>query len=204
MNKLTDQHNPPDAPDERVEFFQNLQAMKPHAIRALASRVASYLSSISARDLLSKEDKEEVINDALLITLKKIGEGFFVPTQADPATFAIAVAKNLIGNRLQKNRHSSLPTEKIQHLPTIDFDPEKILQNKEREKLLDQVLDQLGEPCRQIILLRYFEGIADEEAVSRQFVPFSSADSLKTKRSKCLKTLSELMKLHKDVLSSLL
>lgn len=182
-----------DAAGEREQFFQRLKALEPLAIRHLAQKVGSFLSIVPIRDLINAEDREEITNDAVFITLKKILEESFKPTQADPATFAIAVAKNLVGNFLQKKRIPTASLYGIKDIPEIDVTPEELLQNVEREKLLGRMLDRLEEPCRQIILLRYFHEIPDEEAVRQKLVPYSTADSLKSKRSRCLKELAKLI-----------
>lgn len=188
---------PGDPLQEKERFFQRLKNMEHQAISQLAKSVGSFLSTAPIRDAVSVEDREEIVNDAVFITLKKIVEGLFVPTEATPATYAIAVAKNLVRNRIQKKHLPTSPLDDFGHLPDIGLDPEKLLQNKEREKLLGQLLDQLGDPCRHIILLRYFEEVPDQEAVNRQLAPFSSTDSLKNKRSKCLKILADLVRRHK-------
>lgn len=179
-----------------AQLFQGLKNMERHAIRFLGDRIRAYLETMRVRNMISMEDCEEITNDAVFITLKKIGEGLFVPAQAEPTTFAIAIAKNLIGNRLQKKQLQTVSLEHSQHLPALDFDPEKSLQNKEREILLGQMLDRLGDPCRQIILLRYYDELPDDDVVTQKLTPFSTTDSLKTKRAKCMKLLANLFRRH--------
>lgn len=199
MDKLTDKDSANnDADEDRRQFFQRLQALEPSAIRHLAQRIDSFLSTASIRNLVDAEDRKEITNDAVFITLKKIREGAFQPTQAAPATFAIAIARNLVGNRLQKKQIKTDSLHAIKEAPGIDFSPEELLQNKEREKMLGQLLNQLDDSCRQIILLRYFDEISDEEAVRQKLTAHTTTDSLKSKRSKCLKAMAKLMEPYKN------
>ena len=68
--------------------------------------------------------------------------------------------------------------------------------------MLGQLLNQLDDSCRQIILLRYFDEISDEEAVRQKLTAHTTTDSLKSKRSKCLKALAKLMEPYKNRLFS--
>jgi RNA polymerase sigma factor (sigma-70 family) len=184
---------------EKAVFYQSLKDLEPAAIRHLAQRIAAFLPSLSASAVLTTEDREELVSDAVFITLQKIGNGQFILQEADPATYAIAVAKNLLGNHLQKKRIETAPLENLTGLPASEFDPEKYLQLKEREALMDSMLDKLEELCRQLILLRYYEEISDEEAIAQKRTPYSNTDSLKVQRSKCLKKLAELVRKHKKL-----
>ncbi len=184
---------------DKTGFYQSLKKHEPPAIRHLAQRVGAFLNGSPSSGFLTNEDKEELVNDAVFITLKKIGDGQFILNDADPATYAIAVAKNLVGNRLQKRRMDTSPIETLTNLPASDLDPEKYLQRKEREELLGRLLDQLEDTCRQLIRLRYYEEMSDDEAIAQKRTPYSNVDSLKVQRSKCLKKLAEMVRKQKDM-----
>lgn len=185
--------------DEKKMFFQNLRNLDPGAIRHLAQRIGTFLSSLSASGILTTEDKEELINDATFITLQKIGNGQFELRDADPATYAIAVAKNLVGNFIQKKRIETAPIETLSNISSDELDPEKYFQAKEREIMVGALLDKLDAPCKQLILLRYYEEISDEEAIAQKRTLYSNTDSLKAQRSKCLKKLGQIARKHKEL-----
>ncbi len=189
---------PPKESDESPEAF--LRGLKNHeqaAIGQLAIAVGCFLQSANYNGYLSPEDLEGVVNDAVFITLKKIRDNQFVLKDAAPATYAIAVAKNLIGNRLQKRKIQTASLEEAMSLPSIDFDPECYILQKEKEVLLGTLLDKLEEPCRRIILFRYYEKLTDEEVVQQKLAEYSNAKSLKVQRCKCLKKLAAMLRGHR-------
>ncbi|MFN0214056.1 MAG: RNA polymerase sigma factor [Saprospiraceae bacterium] len=185
--------------DEKAVFYQKLKDLESNAIRQLARRVGDFLPGLSASVYLSMEDREELVSDAVFITLQKIGNGQFELKDADPATYAIGVLKNLVGNRLQKKRIETAPLENLMDLSASELDPEKYLQRKEREELMDSLLNKMEDLCRQLILLRYYEEISDDEAIAQKRTPYLNVDSLKVQRSKCLKKLAGLVRKHREL-----
>jgi len=184
--------------DESPEaFLQSLKHLEQAAIQQLSRKVGGFLLSNNYNGHLSPEDLEEVVNDAVFITLKKIRDDQFNIKEASPATFAIAVAKNLIGNRLQKRKIQTTSLEEVFGLPSADFDPECYLHQKERDMLLGALLDKIEEPCRRLILLRYYERLTDEEVIQQKLTEYSNAKSLKVQRCKCLKKLAVILHGHK-------
>lgn len=193
-----DDHSPRKELGEKTEaFFQSLKNQEHDAIRQLAKQVGNFLTSLRGNLGLSTEDLEEIVNDSVLITLQKIRDGQFVLRDATPTTYAIAVAKNLAGNRMQKKRMTTTPLENFLDIPSGEFTPESYLLQKEKEVLLDALLVSLEESCRRLILLRYFEKVSDEEAILQNLTTFSNAKSLKVQRCKCLKKLAVMLHKHK-------
>ncbi len=69
--------------------------------------------------------------------------------------------------------------------------PDAQLMNTERTAVVRQALDQLGEPCHEIIELRYFADLSYEEiAASLQLNPKTVSSRL----SKCLDRLEEIVR----------
>jgi hypothetical protein len=55
-----------------------------------------------------------------------------------------------------------------------------------------QLLGNLGQPCEQVVRLHHIEGYSDEEVVNQKMTKYSTTDSLKMKRSDCMKKLIQL------------
>ena len=178
-------------------FLDRLKNQDTEAIQRLAEAVQAFLLSKNQNGLLSNEDVEEVVNDAVFITIQKIQGGQFILKDALPTTYAIAVAKKLVGNRLQKQKIQTTALEATIDFPSPELDPENYALLKEREELLGTFLNKLEEHCRQLILLRYYEKITDEGAIQQKLTPYSNAKSLKVQRCKCLKKLAGMLEEHK-------
>jgi RNA polymerase sigma-70 factor (ECF subfamily) len=67
--------------------------------------------------------------------------------------------------------------------------PDAALLSAERAELLQQALDELGEPCREIVQLRYFGDLSYDE-ISRALK--LNPKTVSSRLSKCLDRLEEI------------
>ena len=82
----------------------------------------------------------------------------------------------------------SAGTHKVNPLATGNYDFEK----DRKETIVRQVVKQLVEPCKTILEMRYFQKFSFEEMLGK-VVGYSSINTLRNRRQKCIKTLeSEL------------
>ena len=93
-----------------------------------------------------------------------------------------------MATRTQKNTTETL--ENQHHLADsgIETDSKRI----EATELVRLLLGHLGQPCEQIIRLQHIDGYSDEEVVQQKLTKYSTTDSLKMKRSDCMKKLIQL------------
>ena len=179
-------------------LFDNLKKQEADAIRHLGQRVGAFLPTLSGYARLPLEDREELVSDAVIVTVGNIGKGKFTFEDTDPVTYAIAVAKNLLFNRLRKKKLDTVSIENVTHLP--GFDPEANDQKKEQQLIIGAMLDKLEDPCRQLIRWRYYDNLKDEEIMERKLSHFTTLNSLKSQRCKCLKKLSDMAREYRHLL----
>ena len=190
--KIQMENQPSAANSSNEVLFQGLKRLDSTAIRQLSEKLSCCIKSITRIYLLPKEDIEELKNDAIVITLKKITEGEFIYQGPHPVAFTIVVFKGLLNNRLRKKNRNTVSMEFLEE--TVSFDPEQYFIRKETEKIIAEVLQELGEKCEQIIRLRYFDCLQDREVIDRKLTEYQTVNSLKSKRSQCLKKLAILLK----------
>jgi len=123
---------------------------------------------------LTWEDAEEICQEVFLSVIKNL-DSFHGHSQFQTWVFRIATnkARDYRQHRQALKRGGgqttiSLQADKPDNGPPIDPPaiapgPDAVLMNTERISLLHQALDQLGEPCREIIELRYFGDLSYEE-----------------------------------------
>jgi RNA polymerase sigma-70 factor (ECF subfamily) len=75
--------------------------------------------------------------------------------------------------------------------PSSSPGPDAMLLNAERLRLLHQALDALGEPCREIIDLRYFGDLSYEEISAALEL---NQKTVSSRLSKCLDRLDEIVR----------
>lgn len=177
---------------EKKAFFQSLARAERAAIRELAKKISYGINQATSRAGLQPQDAEELLNDTIVITISNIKQGKFKFMDFSPASYASGVARRLIANRIRTKKPR---TEEVTDLPLVsDLNPEKYMKDKERQAIVGQLLAKLGETCRKLIRLKYFEQKKDKEIIENKWADFSSINSLKSKRSQCMKKLAGMAK----------
>jgi RNA polymerase sigma-70 factor, ECF subfamily len=148
----------------------------------------------------SREDVEEICQEVFLSVIRNLG-GFHGGSQFQTWLFRIATNK---ARDYRQRQHAakrggsqapiSLQAEDPESGLTLDppgntTPPDLALMNAERVALAHQALDQLGEPCREIIELRYFGDLSYDE-ISRALD--LNPKTVSSRLSKCLDRLEEI------------
>jgi RNA polymerase sigma-70 factor (ECF subfamily) len=148
----------------------------------------------------SREDVEEVCQEAFLAVIRSL-KSFHGGSQFQTWLFRIAANK---ARDYREHQHAakrgggqtplSLHAEDPETGLTIDPPstapaPDADLMNVERVELVREALDRIGEPCREIIELRYFGDLSYEE-LSRELR--LNPKTVSSRLSKCLDRLESI------------
>lgn len=148
----------------------------------------------------NREDTEEICQEVFLSVIKNI-DSFHGDSQFQTWLFRIAAnkARDFREKRLAAKRgggHTtvSLQAEDPESGLTIDPPagtpaPDELLINAEQMVLVRESLDQLGEPCREIVELRYFGDLSYEELSTTLSL---NPKTVSSRLSKCLDRLEEI------------
>jgi RNA polymerase sigma factor (sigma-70 family) len=172
-----------------ASLMRGLHAEEPEAIRCLSDKIASAVHSIGRKYSLSAEDIKELHIDAIVVMIQKIREGAYRFMGFAPSTYAIKVAGMLARNyqRASRNRYT-LPLESAVHLQ----DGEEALAALLQVDLLERLLSKLDERCRTLITLKFLKGLKDQEVLDQHLTAYTTLDSLKNNRARCMKKLSQM------------
>jgi RNA polymerase sigma-70 factor (ECF subfamily) len=145
----------------------------------------------------TREDVEEICQEVFLSVVRNLSS-FKGASQFQTWLFRIASnkARDFRERRLAAKRGGGQPTLSLQaedpqagltlDPPSHAPGPDEALMSAERQQLLRLALDQLGEPCREILELRYFGDLSYEElATTLKLNPKTVSSRL----SKCLARL---------------
>jgi|SRR5215471_17954313 len=148
----------------------------------------------------TREDTEEICQEVFLSVIKNL-ESFNGQSQFQTWLFRIAANK---ARDYRERQHAakrgggqtplSLQAEDPENGLTLDPPsvapgPDALLINAERSGLVQQALEQLGEPCREIVELRYFGDLSYDE-ISRSLD--LNVKTVSSRLSKCLDRLEEI------------
>lgn len=131
------------------------------------------------------EDVEDVLQDATIAVWEKIRNNS-LQLNAKLSTYVFAVARNQWLKKLNKMSRM---------VQMNDIHTEKLTDNTDNLEVRDihlvrQVMEHLGDKCRKILTLFYFDGL-DMNSIAEE-LEYNSADTAKAKKHQCFKQLQEL------------
>ena len=151
---------------------------------------------------LSREDVEEISQETFLSVIKSL-KSFKGGSQFQTWLFRIAVNKTRDYQARQRaakrgggqvpislqapEAESGLPPDPPSHLPG----PDSQVMNHEQMLLIRKALDELGDPCRDVIELRYFGDLSYEEIASSLNL---NPKTVSSRLSRCLDRFEELVR----------
>jgi RNA polymerase sigma-70 factor (ECF subfamily) len=149
----------------------------------------------------SREDAEEICQEAFLSVIKNI-DSFAGGSRLQTWIFRIAANKardcrerQLAAKRGGGQAHVSLQAENPEtklalDLPSALPGPDALLMNAESLAQMGSALELLGEPCREIVHLRYFGDLSYEEIAGELKL---NPKTVSSRLSKCLDRLEEIV-----------
>ncbi|HTX17882.1 MAG TPA: sigma-70 family RNA polymerase sigma factor [Bacteroidota bacterium] len=138
----------------------------------------------------SREDAEELLQDAVVILWEKVRREEY-EYRAKLSTFILATVKNLWFRRLAQRRREHRDQEFVEAAPNDEPSPLEELIEGEDAKIVGDALRRLGEPCRTLLLLFYWEELSLEQIGMK--MGFANADTVKSKKYQCKKGLEGLL-----------
>lgn len=157
--------------------------LRDKAIRQLYDQTEKSILSVLGKMGLEKMEIEETTDDALIICIDNICRGKF-RRNASLNTYIVGIAKNCALNLLRKNqRRRNLDMEESNETA---LSPEDLVLIQEKRNELHLALDELGDPCRQLLLL-WAGDYAYREII--EIMEYKSENSAKVQKYKCLKRL---------------
>ena len=136
------------------------------------------------------DDADDILQEAVVVLWERIRAGRF-EASARLETFVYATARNLWLRRLARARRevsAALDDDAIenQEPPVL----ETMIQ-EEGSRIIADALESLGDPCRTLLILFYWEERPMEEIAG--MLGFANADTAKSKKYQCKKALEQLI-----------
>ncbi|MFT5600894.1 MAG: RNA polymerase sigma factor (sigma-70 family) [Flavobacteriales bacterium] len=137
----------------------------------------------------SKEDGQDIFQDALLILCKKVWEGNFKLT-SKLDTYLYSVCYNIWRNQ-SKDLASSKLTNELPEEFAVDDDLQLLLQKESKIKQVEEVLQKLGNPCLELLTLFYHSALRVKEIVKK--MGYKTENSVKVQKYKCLERAKKMI-----------
>jgi len=131
----------------------------------------------------TEEEAQDIFQDSLIIFWEKVINNELQLT-SKISTYLYSICQNLWRKELDRKKRLSRE-EKDGEIPP-EHDQNEII------KIMHACINELGETCKQVLTLYYFDKLSMKEIADK--LSFSNADTAKTKKYKCKQELDKLVK----------
>jgi RNA polymerase sigma factor (sigma-70 family) len=177
--------------NEEAKLLNALRNGDDHALVDLFHQNRKSIASLVIRNHGTENDVEDVLQEALVVLWERIHHGSF-EYQAKLSTFIYATAKNIWFRYLSRHRRELSLSDETFEVADKESTPLEELEENERVQAIQQAMEQIGNPCHDLLLLYYWEELSMEEIALR--LDFANADTVKSKKYQCKKALERLVK----------
>ena len=154
----------------------------------------------------SEQDLEDVIQDSTFALFKNIKEGKLVTLTCKLTTYFIQICVNQALSKKRKNQKNAQFTEAVEMTQKDEYSSEKIDElldmgddgiTAEQKQMMRDIVQDLPKPCEDILWLYYGDNL--DMATIAKMLDYSSPDSVKTTKSRCMSKLkARFMKIKED------
>ncbi len=137
----------------------------------------------------SSEMAEEIFNDSLVLLIEKLQKPNF-ELSSKLTSYLYGINRFLLKNELRKLNKSNYDLEWNDTLIISNEDLEYDFEKEQQLSLMEKILEQISEKCKEILRLFYFQKEKMENIAST--LNFSSVNSAKTQKYKCLEKASKM------------
>lgn len=143
---------------------------------------------------VNKNDALDIYQDSVLALRENVATGKLKQLNSSIKTYLFGIGKYMIFDYLRAHKKMvPTPSEEIKtsHL-TDDFEVIFKEEMTKKEQLLKIAFEQLGEKCKMVLKLFYYQDYSIEEIT--EILNYNNKDVVKSQKSRCLKSLKDKIK----------
>lgn len=141
----------------------------------------------------TQDDADDMLQEALVILWERVRDGRFEHSSR-LSTFVVGTVKNLWLRRLARARRETSAAGPVETATDPSDSPLDSMIELERTRAVHDALQLLGDPCRAILLLFYWEQASMEEIAAR--LGFANAETAKARKYQCKKSLRQILQTY--------
>jgi len=165
--------------------------------RQYSDLVSSFLISYGA----SEQDADDVFQETVIAFINIVQEGKF-RMEASIKTFLVSVARNIWRNEQKKRMRTDFREQRFESgRPQMEDGINDWINESEKKRQLRDLVFKLGEPCRKLLMLFYYENLSMKEMLN--YLPYDNEQVVRNKKYKCLQQLTEILKDHPSIVGQL-
>lgn len=138
----------------------------------------------------SSADADDMLQEAIIALWQNVNSGRYQAT-AKLSTYVIAIARNKWMAEMRRRHKLDFNLQKAES-QTDNQNGLNIYVDKESAEIVSQALEKLDSPCKELLLLFYFEERRMNDIAS--ILGFANSDVVKAKKYQCKKALEKILK----------
>ena len=146
---------------------------------------------------IEEQDAVDIYQDAIIVLRDNAVNGRIDGLQSNISTYLFAIGKYKIYHNFRIRSREDLKEDIDLLHENVDFDvnlDENVLTNE--QKLLQKCFEELGDRCKSILKLFYYQGYNLDEI--QEILEYSNKKVLKSQKSRCLRQLKELVQKYHE------
>ena len=188
---------------DRSEFFGDAELLRnlsdersmDSSVKFLYREHFDFLSRYVVNNSGDFNDAEDIFQEVIISFINLVKAGKF-RGESSVKTFLYSMTRNLWLNELKKRERAQQREEKYERAKeTNGRGVDMAIESREASTQLMKVIGELGDSCKTILLLFYFENRPMKEIVNA--VQYENEQVVRNKKYKCLKKLEELIRGNK-------
>lgn len=177
--------------NEDARLLDRIRRGDEEALVTLFRQSRRAVTALITRNSGTERDAEEVLQESVVILWERVRQGRYRHA-ARLETFLYATARNIWLRRLARARREIPLDLDVDESVADDPSPLDRLIESEESEMISNALSMLGEPCRTLLILYYWEEASMEEIAAR--LGLANPETAKSKKYQCKKALQEKLK----------
>ncbi len=165
------------------EIFEKICQGDEKALEVLYKKYYRMMTKLVISNSGTEEEAKDIYQEALVVFWQKAVSGKLVLT-SKISTYVYSICQNLW--RKELDRKKRLSNEEKDGVEYTDYD------SKERARIIQECINDLGETCRNVLMYYYYDGLSMQDIADK--LGFANTNTAKTKKYKCKKKLDDLVK----------
>ena len=140
----------------------------------------------------TEQDADDIFQETVVSFIEIVKKGSY-RQEASIKTFLVSVAKNIWLNEVKRRERSEFREKQFEYgRDQKEVDVSYYISDLEKKRQLRELVYKLGEPCRKILMLFYYENLSMKEIVDH--LPYENEQVVRNKKYKCLQQLIAIIK----------
>ena len=185
------------------ELLQELQHHKTdeEAIRFIYRSYYSVAEKYIQQNNGSEQDAEDIFQEVVVTFIETVKQGKF-RGECSISTFIYTLTRHTWLNELKRRGRAKLREEKFDKTQdTVTIDMSQLMESRESKNRLMQLVEQLGETCKKILVAFYYDNLSMKEIL--QTLSYENEQVVRNKKYKCLKQLGQTVKADEQLIKNL-